>query len=246
VAWANARLLQGDSRRWSAPVRIETRQILDTLPRGDATRRLAVLPLVRHSRPLGFLALEATTLAACASIALQLAVALESVRLHAAVRSLTVTDELTGLHNRRFFESELRREVDRSRRFGRDVALVMVDVDHFKAYNDRFGHRAGDDALRRIARHLLDAVLRRVDAVSRYGGEEFVVLLAETDVEGARCVAERIRRSVEASTDFLSPITISAGVTALRGEASDPEELVLRADRALYGAKDQGRNRVSG
>ena len=103
---------------------------------------------MRQGRPLGFFAFEADTLAPGAAIARQLAVALESVRLQSAVRALTFTDELTGLHNRRFFERELKRETERARRFGRSLALVLLDVDHFKAYNDTFGHRAGDDALR--------------------------------------------------------------------------------------------------
>ncbi len=219
--------------------------MLDTyLPPAEASRTLAVLPLVRHGRPLGFLAFEAATLAPCAAVARQLAVALESVRLHAAVHSLTVTDELTGLHNRRFFESELRREVDRSRRFKRDVSLVMIDVDHFKDYNDGFGHRAGDEALRRVASLLVGATHRRLDTVSRYGGEEFAVVLAETDLEGARCVAERMCAAVAGSRDFLRTLTISAGVAASGSEGIESEQLVLRADQALYQAKGEGRNRV--
>ena len=173
-----------------------------------------------------------------------LAVALETVRLQAAVRALTVTDELTGLFNRRFFEQELRREADRARRFGRSVALVMIDVDHFKGYNDRFGHRAGDDALRGVAACLVGAAARRVDAVTRYGGEEFAVLLSETDAEGARFVAERIREVVAESQEFLSPLTVSAGVAALCGDAAEAESLVVQADEALYAAKREGRNRV--
>ncbi len=234
-----------DSRLWSEPELVETRRVLDAhLPPAEGSRTLAVLPLVRHGRPLGFLAFEAATLAPCAAVARQLAVALESVRLQAAVHSLTVTDELTGLHNRRFFERELRREVDRSRRYTREVALVMIDVDHFKDYNDSFGHRAGDDALRRVAALLVGAAHRRLDAVSRYGGEEFAVLLAETDLEGARCVAERMRDAVATSQDFLRTITISAGVATPGSDGIDSEQLVLRADQALYQAKGEGRNRV--
>jgi diguanylate cyclase (GGDEF)-like protein len=225
--------------------RVETRRIRgDELPGGDRPRSLAVLPLVRQGRPLGFFAFEATTLAPGAAVARQLAVAIESVRLQSAVRTLTLTDELTGLHNRRFFERELKRESERARRFGRGLALVLIDVDHFKAYNDTFGHRAGDDALRRVAVHLADAVPRRLDAVARYGGEEFVVLLAETDAEGARLVAERIRQSLEGSADFRRPLTISAGIAATQADDCEAESLVERADEALYQAKREGRNRV--
>jgi diguanylate cyclase (GGDEF)-like protein len=171
-------------------------------------------------------------------------VAIESVLLQSAVRALTFTDELTGLHNRRFFEQELKREVERTRRFGRSLALVVVDVDHFKAYNDTFGHRAGDEALRRVAGHLADAVPRRLDAVARYGGEEFVVLLAETDAEGARLVAERIRESVQGSGGFRRRLTISAGIADTLGDDCEAESLVERADEALYEAKRDGRNCV--
>jgi diguanylate cyclase (GGDEF)-like protein len=185
------------------------------------------------------------TLDPCGAVARQLAVALESVRLQAAVRALTLRDDLTGLYNRRFFESELRREVERSRRFGHDVSLVMLDLDHFKAYNDRFGHRAGDEALRRVAECILAATHRRLDAIVRYGGEELALLLPETDLEGARRVAERFREAVETCSDFRCALTVSAGVASLRGEGCDAEELVLQSDRALYEAKRAGRNRVA-
>jgi diguanylate cyclase (GGDEF)-like protein len=245
-AWSRVQFLDaGPGGEAAPPSRLETRRILrERLPAGPEARCLAVLPLVRQGRPLGFLAVEAATLAGGAAIARQLAVALESVRLQAAVRALTVIDDLTGLRNRRFFEGELQREAERARRFDRDLALVLVDVDDFKGYNDTFGHRAGDDALRRLASCLSAAASRRLDAVTRYGGEEFAILLAETDADGARHVAERAREAVEACTGFRRPLTVSAGVAATQGEASDPERLVLRADEALYRAKHDGRNCV--
>jgi diguanylate cyclase (GGDEF)-like protein len=138
----------------------------------------------------------------------------------------------------------LKRETERARRFGRSLALVLLDVDHFKAYNDTFGHRAGDDALRHVAGHLTEAAPRRLDAVARYGGEEFVVLLAETDAEGARLVAERIRESLAGSDQFRCRLTISAGIAATRGDDCEGEALIERADEALYQAKRDGRNRV--
>jgi diguanylate cyclase (GGDEF)-like protein len=224
---------------------IETRRICrGGLCGSDEPVCLAVLPLVRPAQPMGFLVVEAATLAHGAAIARQLAVALESVRLQAAVRALSFTDELTGLHNRRFFERELKREAEGVRRFGRKLSLVLIDVDHFKPYNDTFGHRAGDDALRLVAGHLADAAPRRLDAVARYGGEEFIVLLPETDIDGARLVAERIRQSIEASSDFRRPLTISAGIAVMQGEDCDVEALVERADKALYKAKRDGRNCV--
>jgi diguanylate cyclase (GGDEF)-like protein len=245
VAWSRLVALDAAGEETARAPRVETRSLCgDHLPARDEPRCLALLPLARADRPMGFLAIEARDLAPGAAIARQLAVALESVRLQAAVRALTFTDELTGLHNRRFFEQELKREAERARRFRRPLALVLLDVDHFKSYNDTFGHRAGDEALRRVAGHLADAAPRRLDAVARYGGEEFVVLLAETDLEGARLVAERIRDSVERSDEFRRPLTISAGIADVPGGECDAEALVLSADDALYQAKRDGRNCV--
>ena len=246
VAWSRVLLLDGERPEpGGGSARLPTRGILPFRLRDPvAPRCLAVLPLVHQERALGFVALDVDTLEPCAAIVRPLAVALETVRLQGAVRALTLTDELTGLYNRRFFEQELRREAERSRRFGRSLALVMIDVDHFKSYNDRFGHRAGDDALRGVAACLVGAAIRRVDAVTRYGGEEFAVLLAETEAEGARLVAERIREVVAESQEFLCPLTISAGVAALHGDSAEAEALVLRADQALYRAKREGRDRV--
>jgi diguanylate cyclase (GGDEF)-like protein len=230
----------------SAPdARENTRRIrFDRLVAGTGRRTLAVLPLAHKDRAPGFVAFATKTLDPCGAVARQVAVALESVRLQAAVRALTLRDDLTGLYNRRFFESELRREVERSRRFGHAVSLVMLDLDDFKAYNDRFGHRAGDEALRRVSECILSSTHRRLDAIVRYGGEEFALLLAETDLEGARRVAERFREAVEACSHFLSPLTVSAGVASLSGQACDAERLVLESDGALYQAKRAGRNRV--
>jgi diguanylate cyclase (GGDEF)-like protein len=246
AAWSRVLLLEGRRPEAGTPgARVPTRSLLPfRLEDGAAPRSVAVLPLVHQERAFGFAAFDVDSLEPCAAVARPLAVALETVRLQAAVRALTVTDELTGLFNRRFFEQELRREAERARRFGRSVALVMIDVDHFKSYNDRFGHRAGDDALRGVAACLVGAAPRRVDAVTRYGGEEFAVLLAETDAEGALFVAERIREVVAESREFLCPLTISAGVAALSGEAAESEPLVVQADQALYEAKRHGRNRV--
>jgi diguanylate cyclase (GGDEF)-like protein len=229
----------------AAELRLDTRTFaFDRFLSGSTPRCLAVLPLIHKGRSPGFVAFATEILAPLAAVARQLAVALENVRLQAAVRDLTLKDDLTGLHNRRFFESELRREIERCRRFRHDLALVMLDLDHFKDYNDTFGHRAGDDALRHVASCLGDSTHRLLDAIVRYGGEEFAVLLTETDAEGARQVAERFRQAIEASTGFLRPLTVSAGVAALHGSVCDAERLVLETDRALYRAKREGRNRV--
>ena len=242
-AVARVRWLDGETP--GDDVRIPVRRVLGAdRPPTDAPRSLAVVPLTRPDRTLGFFAFEAKTLAPGAAVALQLAVALESVRLQAAVRELTLTDELTGLHNRRHFERELRREAERARRFGRRLALALVDVDHFKPYNDRFGHPAGDEALRGVGACLASALPRRLDALARHGGEEFAVLLAETDAEGARRVAERLRGAIEAAAVFRRPLTISVGVASLEGPEAYADALLAAADEALYRAKREGRNRV--
>jgi diguanylate cyclase (GGDEF)-like protein len=158
---------------------------------------------------------------------------------------LSVIDSLTGLHNRRFLERRLAYEVERARRYQRELALLVVDIDHFKRVNDTYGHSAGDAVLRTVAGALRD-VCRRQDLIARYGGEEFVVVAPETDALGARAVAERLRASVHAQ-QFTEgpewPLTVSIGV-AILGDRSDPNALFRAADAALYQAKRGGRDRA--
>jgi two-component system cell cycle response regulator len=163
--------------------------------------------------------------------------------------SLALTDELTGLYNRRYVVAHLEELVSRVNNDGvTDTALMMFDVDHFKAVNDQFGHSAGDEALRQLADRALRGV-RSIDLVARLGGEEFVVVMPETNLAAATMVAERLRQSVAAEPFLLHasgerrPITISAGVAV--AEAGDTVDTLLqRADDALYAAKDAGRNKV--
>ena len=162
-------------------------------------------------------------------------------------RILASTDELTGLSNRRRFFDELDREFSRHQRYASPLALVIVDIDHFKLINDTHGHQTGDAVLREVGRRLLNA-FRRADLVARYGGEEFAVLLPETGAAEAHEVAERVR-AFAADLTFGSgepPIrlTLSGGVAAALGAADTPEALVRRADAALYKAKSSGRNRI--
>ncbi|HVE78389.1 MAG TPA: GGDEF domain-containing protein, partial [Gemmatimonadaceae bacterium] len=163
--------------------------------------------------------------------------------------TLATTDPLTQLPNRRALVDRLTLEVDRARRYGTVVTLLMVDLDHFKRENDTYGHLAGDDALRELAM-LLQEAIRTVDVAARYGGEEFVVVLPETGIDGAVMFAERVRELV-ASHAFVVPgatlhLTASIGVAAFPGErVGSIEELVAQADAALYRAKAAGRNRVA-
>ena len=151
------------------------------------------------------------------------------------------TDGLTGLCNRRAFDESLATEIEASRESGRPLSLVLLDVDQFKSYNDRFGHPAGDEALRRVGR-ILAAVCRPEDQPARYGGEEFAVLLIDADAVQATAIAERFRRAIEAAPWERREITASFGVATLFD--GDGATFVAEADAALYRAKAEGRNRV--
>ncbi len=158
-------------------------------------------------------------------------------------------DELTGIFNRRFFNLEMRKEVARSRRSGMPFCVFMIDGDHFKAFNDRYGHQAGDAALQQLAQ-IFVASGRVNDQVCRYGGEEFVVILPRTSKQNALMVAERFRRNVENHLITydgkpIGSLTISIGVACSPDDATGEEELVRLADWALYRAKTGGRNQVS-
>ncbi|WP_029417926.1 PleD family two-component system response regulator [Brevundimonas bacteroides] len=162
---------------------------------------------------------------------------------------MAVTDALTGLHNRRYMAGQLQGFVSRSALSGEPVSVLVLDIDHFKAVNDGFGHDAGDEVLREFAVRLATNV-RAVDLPCRLGGEEFVVVMPGTDMEDARRIAERIRRDV-GSTPFrvmggreLLTVTISIGVAACTGAGDTPEALLKRADEGVYEAKAAGRDRV--
>ena len=165
-----------------------------------------------------------------------------------ALRRLATRDQLTGLLNRREFDRILAEERERSQRFGHPTALVMIDIDHFKAVNDSLGHPVGDAVLREVARRLADEV-RTVDRVARYGGEEFAVVVMEAELEVALGTARRICAAVQrdpvlAGETLPLNITVSAGVAVLPGDAQSGEALVVAADKALYAAKAAGRNRA--
>jgi two-component system cell cycle response regulator len=181
--------------------------------------------------------------------AIQRAQMMESTRAdNERLEVLALTDALTQTLNRRALMDRLESELDRARRYSLTLSLLMVDLDHFKTVNDTFGHLAGDEALRGVAR-VLQREARSVDVVARYGGEEFVVILPETGEEGAVKVAERIRaRVAEQPSEGIAAIpsvTVSVGVaTVLSTGIQAPEEVIALADEALYRAKAQGRNRV--
>jgi diguanylate cyclase (GGDEF)-like protein/PAS domain S-box-containing protein len=172
----------------------------------------------------------------------------DRLRWEQAMEELSSLDALTGLANRRVFDEWLEREWNRAVRKGESLALIMVDVDHFKAFNDTHGHQRGDDCLRLVADALKACTRRSGDLVARYGGEEFVVILPETRSGGAREVAEAMRAAVEEVTvDGKQPaVTVSLGVSCQKAsEGPHPATLIDAADRALYKAKELGGNRVA-
>ncbi|MGE5259190.1 MAG: GGDEF domain-containing protein [Hyphomicrobiales bacterium] len=170
--------------------------------------------------------------------------------LYEKVKNLSVTDELTGLYNRRFFMQSLTREIRRVERYGNDLALLMLDIDNFKKYNDAFGHLAGDRLLRRFSDRLRQQV-RNTDVVTRYGGEEFAVLMPDTDISMAAHLAERIRTDFQDrpvavhGAQSAGKITVSIGCAQLAEKAgSKADDLIRMADDRLYHAKNNGRNQI--
>jgi diguanylate cyclase (GGDEF)-like protein len=161
-----------------------------------------------------------------------------------------VTDELTGLYNLRHFHDTLDTELERSRRFGTNVGLMMLDIDDFKRINDTYGHQQGDLVLIEVGR-VLRNLSRDIDEPARYGGEEMAVVLPQTDVSGAELLAERMRAAIETLTidrlDGEGPLKVTAsfGVASLPHSARDKDSLIAEADAALYRAKRMGKNRVA-
>lgn len=163
-----------------------------------------------------------------------------------ALELMSVTDPLTQVKNRRYFQDRLASELERSDRHGYPLALIMIDIDHFKNFNDDFGHLAGDTVLREVARHLM-AQLRLMDTIARFGGEEFALILPDTTPSDALKVAERVRATLAKSKFSFeggseTQVTISLGIACAPQNATTTEGLIARADEALYQAKRQGRN----
>ncbi len=173
-------------------------------------------------------------------------IAVDNVLLHREAQRLSVTDPLTGAGNLRHMTTTLAREVERATRFERPLALLLLDLDHFKRVNDTFGHTVGDAVLRELARRLQECV-REVDTVARYGGEEFVIICPETDAEGAGRLADRVCETVRDDNFLVGedvvPVTVSVGVASLPQNGIASGDLVRSADEALYAAKHAGRDR---
>lgn len=179
-------------------------------------------------------------------LAPQLAVALDRTSLKRKAgefEQLSITDALTGLLNRRYLEARLTEEINRSQRHGYPMSFMMIDVDEFKSYNDRFSHPEGDKALQ-IVGQCLKSTLRGADVAARYGGEEFSILLPQTNLTEAFTIAERIRQKVETTAFPNRKVTISIGIAACSPTLNSPAAVISAADKALYEAKRQGRNNV--
>lgn len=225
-----------------------------SVPLHAGGRVIGVLTLLRDTAAGAFSADDVDTIR---SLAAQTSVAIHNVILHQQAQRQSLTDPLTGLWNFRYFQIQAERERNSAVRFARPLSLLIVDLDHFKEVNDRYGHPAGDAVLVEIARCLRD-VSRLPDVVSRYGGEEFALLLPDTDYEGALATAERLRSRVADAPASLPAsgaegheavqvtVTCSVGVATFPTHADDVASLLQAADQAMYRAKSGGRNRVVG
>lgn len=229
----------------------DTRSAPYTLHAETASRMC--IPLISFGQPLGVLVLSnnrsnafgATEVQPLESVADICATAIQNSHYVERVKQLAYLDGLTGIFNRRFFELRIAEEIERSRRFGTGLGVIMIDIDQFKRLNDEFGHLLGDEVLRQVS-SILHRQLRKIDVVCRYGGEEFALLLPETNCQYTLAVAEKLRRMVEAWQFPGVPraVTISAGTANYPEHGTTRDELVSAADAGLYTAKQKGRNRV--
>jgi diguanylate cyclase (GGDEF)-like protein len=223
----------------------------------EKSRSLVAVPLVSQSSIHGMLCLDdfiprtfdknrISQILVLASFA---AISIENAKFHEETHQLAINDSLTGLNNRRYFDKVLPQEYERAHRERLPFSLMMIDVDNFKLFNDTHGHHLGDRILATIGR-VLRKTLRSIDFAFRYGGEEFVVILPETDLESAHKVAERIRQRVMAESRKLlrnqqdTPVTVSVGISSYPRDAACSMTLLAMADQLLYQAKRSGRNRV--
>ncbi len=239
LAWVAARRLSDDLYA-----------LADAASRVESGKPGAQIPLVTRNRDVHQLSAALSSMTqrlVTANEAMEDQVRVRTLELEMANRALDLqarTDALTGLLNRRGFDSKMEFALALAHRSGRPLGLISVDVDHFKRVNDSFGHDAGDEVLRRLAQTLHQR-LRASDVVARLGGEEFVVMLPDTDLEGARAIAQAIVEAMAAQHDpLVGRITVSAGVSSLRQAPDSAHDMLRRSDEALYEAKGQGRNRV--
>jgi len=216
----------------------------------EPIRSFMAIPLTAGDRINGIFAIEEPLhddISRFIILGNQFSIVLERIRLYELVQELAITDGLTGVFVRRYFIERLGEEINRARHFGAKLSFMMIDIDHFKKCNDRYGHLVGDAVLREISA-VMKKNLREIDIMGRYGGEEFVVILPETEKSLALIAAQRLRKAVETcrvrAYDEDIGATISIGVASFPDDADDMSQLIDKADRALYKAKESGRNRV--
>lgn len=209
-----------------------------------------VFPLKSLQKEIGYLAIQGISdvqKEMFSVLAHQFSLGLNRIRLYEEIEKLAITDSLTKLYTRRHCLARFSEELQRSEKYKMDLSFLMLDVDNFKFYNDKFGHLVGDVILRDVAKSIKSNV-REIDLVGRFGGEEFLVILTDTPKQGAEFVAERIRETIQnkeiKAYDERLKVTVSIGVTTFPEDAKTPEELLDKADWCLYRAKKMGKNRV--
>lgn len=209
-----------------------------------------ILPLMMHRSTIGYLVgrgLIPQENEKFNILAQQFLLGLKRVLLYQRVQELAITDTLTQVFNRRYFMERLNEEIARSKKFKYKLSFLMVDIDHFKEFNDLYGHLVGDAILREVSKGLKDNI-RQIDFMGRYGGEELCIALTETGKEPARAVAERIRNAIEQKRirvyDENLKVTISIGIATFPEDATKTNIFIEKADKALYRAKEAGRNKV--
>jgi diguanylate cyclase (GGDEF)-like protein/PAS domain S-box-containing protein len=244
--------------RTGRPVAIENMDLhpeLCTQPEMNWRKSVASAPLRSRGVVFGFLNLESAQAGffdlsfaeRLQAFADQAAIAIENARLYAEVQQSAITDELTGVYNRRGLLELGRREIERARRYMRDLSILMIDIDHFKEINDTYSHATGDQVLVELTRRWRES-LREVDLLGRIGGDEFTILLPETELDAATLVAGRLLEEISQKPFSTESgdinVTVSIGIAGVGKEITDLQELLARADNALYNAKKSGRNRV--
>jgi len=224
---------------------------------GKNINSVIAVPFHRRDKVLGLICaykdrpdkFKPTDLNLFESVAEHLAVALENTRMFEQTKHMAITDGLTGLYNKRFFLDTIKSEIERSKRHDENLSFFMMDIDNFKNYNDTNGHQAGDDLLKEMA-SLIQSLIRKIDIAFRYGGEELVVILTETDKAGAMILAEKLVKTISKHPFMhrekqpLGCVSVSMGLATFPEDAKDADDLICRADKALYVAKNSGKNRV--
>jgi diguanylate cyclase (GGDEF)-like protein len=237
----------------SPVVENDVSKVLGYIPGFKETRSEICIPLLSFGETLGVLSLESryadafdsAELPSLESVADICANAIQNARYFERIRHMAYVDGLTGLYNRRYFESRIEEEIERAKRYQGSLSVVMFDIDHFKRLNDEFGHLLGDDVLRQVSQ-LFTQNLRKADIACRFGGEEFAVIVTETSGEDAYAVADKLRRVVSQTVFSGVPraVTLTAGVASFPANGTTRDELVRSADEALYAGKQAGRNKV--